>query len=211
MPIAQTTSWLATVARSGRARKPRQQARQEKHLVLYEYEGCPMCRRVREAVTDLGLTVEVRPCPVGGTRFRPEAEELAGKVQFPFLVDPNHDVAMLESTDIVEHLYRSYGDGKVPTWLLGGSFVMTSQLASMLRLGRGAFARPSRPADGLVELRGNESDPAARRVREVLCELQVPWVRTAGELRFHDPSSATTLESADEIIDWVRAAYADVP
>lgn len=46
--------------------------RPETRLELYEYEGCPFCRKVREAVSMLDLTVLVRPTPKGGERFRPE-------------------------------------------------------------------------------------------------------------------------------------------
>lgn len=33
-------------------------------LQLYEFEACPFCRRVREAITDLDLNVEVRVAPL---------------------------------------------------------------------------------------------------------------------------------------------------
>ena len=33
----------------------------EKPIVLYDMEGCPYCRRVREALTALNLDVEIRP------------------------------------------------------------------------------------------------------------------------------------------------------
>ncbi|MCY1012286.1 glutathione S-transferase N-terminal domain-containing protein [Nannocystis pusilla] len=40
-------------------------------LVLYEFEACPFCRKVREALVWLDLDVTMRPCPPGGTRFGP--------------------------------------------------------------------------------------------------------------------------------------------
>ena len=42
---------------------------------------------------------------------RAEVEALGGKMSFPFLVDPNQDVAMYESADIVAYLYDTYGNG----------------------------------------------------------------------------------------------------
>lgn len=39
-------------------------------LQLYEYELSPFCRRVREAITDLDLNVEIYPCPWGAKRTR---------------------------------------------------------------------------------------------------------------------------------------------
>ncbi|TNE92907.1 MAG: hypothetical protein EP330_00150 [Deltaproteobacteria bacterium] len=85
-----------------------------------------MCRRVRLAIEDLDLVTEVRPCPRGGTRFRNEAIERSGKRQFPFLVDPNTDTAMLESADIVKYLYATYGEGRDPSHLLGPGFHLRS-------------------------------------------------------------------------------------
>ena len=63
--------------------------RPEKPLILYEYEACPFCRKVREALTQLDLSVQIRPCPRGGQRFRPEVVRHGGREQFPYLIDPN--------------------------------------------------------------------------------------------------------------------------
>lgn len=61
----------------------------EKALKLYEFEGSPFCRRVREVMTLLNLDYEVYPCPKGGTKYRKQVKELGGKMRFPFLVDEN--------------------------------------------------------------------------------------------------------------------------
>lgn len=37
--------------------------RPEKPLVLHEYDASPYCKRVREMIHLLDLTVEYRPCP----------------------------------------------------------------------------------------------------------------------------------------------------
>ena len=78
---------------------------------MYDFEACPFCRKVRAALSVLDLDYEVRPCPKGGARYRPEAVALSGKAQFPLLVDGG--TAMLESAAIVKHLFEKYGDGKV--------------------------------------------------------------------------------------------------
>lgn len=59
-------SFSASLARLGfgidiasGARKP------EERLVLYDFEACPFCRKVREALSHLGLEVEVRPTGMG--------------------------------------------------------------------------------------------------------------------------------------------------
>lgn len=101
-------------------------------LVLYQYEGCPMCRRVRLAIAALDLPTEIRSCPRGGTRFRPEALALAGKRQFPFLVDPNTGASMLESVDIVAYLYAEYGQGPPPPHLTGPRFHLGSLASRVL-------------------------------------------------------------------------------
>jgi hypothetical protein len=207
--LANTASWMSTAARAGHARAPGNAlgARPELPLILYEYEACPMCRRVREALTDLALPVEIRPCPRGGERFRPEAIARAGKRQFPFLVDPNTGDELLDSDRIVAHLYATYGEGDVPSWLTAASFPVTSTLASVLRGAAGARARRSEGPTSPVELRSNESDPKARRVREVLCELEIPYVRTAGALRLRDPESGTVHEEPSAAIAWLVARF----
>ena len=72
----------------------------EKPIVLYDMEGCPYCRRVREALTALNLDVEIRPCPKGGSVFRAQAEALGGRQQFPLLADQNTGTVMYESEEI---------------------------------------------------------------------------------------------------------------
>jgi len=70
-------------------------------LQLYEFEVCPFCKKVREAISMLDLDVEVYPCPKGGDRFRSVVLEKGGKSMFPFLVDPNTNKEMYESDEIV--------------------------------------------------------------------------------------------------------------
>ena len=87
----------------------------EKPLQLYEFEGSPFCRRVREVLTLLNLDYEVYPCPKGGQKYRKIVQEKGGKQQFPFLVDENSGVALYESQDIIHYLFQHYGKtGKTP-------------------------------------------------------------------------------------------------
>ena len=86
--------------------------RPKKPLELYEYESCPYCRKVREALSMLDLEAMVYPCPKGGKRFRARVEERGGKQQFPYLVDPNTDTEMYESDDIVAYLEAEYGTSR---------------------------------------------------------------------------------------------------
>ena len=77
-------------------------------IELFEYEGSPYCRKVREAAAVLDLDVLFRPCPSGETHWRPMAKA-EGAATFPYLKDPNTGVSMIESDDIVEYLFRTYG------------------------------------------------------------------------------------------------------
>lgn len=144
-------------------------------LELYEFEGCPFCRLVREALTEMDLDVLIRPCPKGGKRFRPEAAERGGKAQFPYLVDPNAGAALYESKDIVRYLAETYGARRLRQTPHGLQSV-TSQLAAIPRIGRGVFARPSKAPEQPLELYSFESSPYSRLVRERLCELELPYI-----------------------------------
>ncbi len=65
-------------------------------IILYEFEACPFCRKVREAVSMLELDVEFRPCPKDSktckSNYRQEMKDKFGgkrKITFPFMTDPN--------------------------------------------------------------------------------------------------------------------------
>jgi glutathione S-transferase len=128
---------------------------------------------VREALSALDLDAEVRPCPTGGTRFRPE---LAGR-SVPLLEDPNTDTTLSGSQAIVSHLYARYGAGS-PPWVLNVTPVRiaTGLLARALTNGRGGKARPSRAPEHPLEFYSFEASPPCRMVRFLLCELELPYV-----------------------------------
>jgi glutathione S-transferase len=172
---ARLTSWLRAGA-GGRVVGAG--ARPEAPLVLYEFEACPFCRRVREALTRLDLEVTIKPCPKGGTRFRDELLRLGGREQFPFLVDVGAGRSLYESSDIVAHLEARYGaaDGAQARTASRGVLATAALVAS--GLGRGAAggrARPSRAADQPLVFAGYEAQPESRLVREVLCELELAY------------------------------------
>ncbi len=202
--------------------------RPEKRLELYDIEACPYCRKVREALTMLDLDVLIRPTPHGGTRFRPEAIARGGKEQFPLLVDPNVDALIYESDEIVAHLYARYGHGRPPLGLRLGTFGnATSGLASVLRAGGGRNVRPARahaPIEPL-ELWSFELSPYSRRVREELCELELPYVlhnvgresprrpellARAGKVMvpyLEDPNTNTKMFESREIVRYLGDTY----
>lgn len=183
------SSALATALRPGvgitahpAARKP------AKLLELYEFEGCPYCRLVREALTELDLDAMIYPCPKGGKRFRPKVRKMGGKTQFPYLVDPNTGERMYESLDIIAYLFETYGQRRLPLkWRAGLVQKLGSSVTGLARGMNGVHARPSqRPAEPL-ELYSFESSPFARPVRDLLCELEIPYIlRSAGRTRLSD-------------------------
>jgi glutathione S-transferase len=151
--------------------------RPEQPLELYEYEGCPFCRKVREALSMLDLEARIYPCPRGGTRFRPEVERRGGRPQFPYLVDPNTGREMYESNDITRYLYETYGTGRRALSLsLGPVSTLNAALVSIPRLGRGSRARPNRAPGQPLELWSFEASPYCRIAREVLSELEIPYL-----------------------------------
>jgi glutathione S-transferase len=160
------------LARGMTVRKP-VGARPEKPLTLWDFERCPHSRIVREALTELDLDVEVRPCPRGGTRFRPA---LQGGSGVPQLRDDNTGEHLVGSTVIVKHLFARYGNGSAP-FLVNATPVRiaTGLVARALTGGRGAFARPSRAPEKPLELFSFEASPYCRFARFVLCELELPY------------------------------------
>jgi glutathione S-transferase len=147
----------------------------ERPLELYDFEICPYCRIAREALSALSLDPLVYPCPRGGTLFREKVKREGGRYQFPYLVDSNTGVSMYESADIVEYLFREYGDGRAPWFLRQRAFaVSTSMLASAFRANRGRYAVASRQPEKLLELYSYEGSPFCRIAREALCELELP-------------------------------------
>ncbi len=182
------SSTLASTLRFWRGTNARGSVRQPaRPLQLYEFEACPFCRLVREALTELDLDALIYPSPHGGQRFRPKVAQLGGKQQFPFLVDPNAGESMYESGDIIAYLYRTYGGRPAPTRLLRTLDVTSSVLASVPRLRAGSHARPSKAPKRPLELFSFESSPYSRRVRELLCELELPYLlRSTGKARWQD-------------------------
>ncbi|EEC77351.1 hypothetical protein OsI_16033 [Oryza sativa Indica Group] len=147
-------------------------------LQLYEFEACPFCRRVREAMTELDLSAEVYPCPKGSLRHRDVVKKIGGKEQFPLLVDASNGVTMYESGDIVKYLFRQYGEGNSPSFGLLESTILTGWVPTLLRAGRGMtlWNKAGVVPEDKLELFSFENNTYARIVREALCELEVPYI-----------------------------------
>ena len=212
------TSFAASAARLGAGLSVgRLGRRPERMLEIFEFEACPFCRKVRDALSMLDLEAVVYPCPKGGQRFRPVLAKRGGKLQFPWLDDPNTGRSMYESEEIVRYLFATYGDGNMPWQLsIGPLSTATAALASAWRPGAGGFARPSREPREELELWSFEASPYCRLVREALCSLELPYilhnvakgspsreafVARSGRMQvpwLHDPNTGVSMfESAD--------------
>lgn len=204
------------------------------NVVLYEFEACPYCRKVREAITALDLDVTIMPSP-RGSRYRLDVEALGGKSQFPFLVDGS--TSMYESDAIIAYLTASYGppglSPRAVSEVLGGPIGLTSGLvASALRGFRGgALSRQSLPALKAayqpLELYSYENNQFCRPVRELLCELALPYrlkstgkgsprrttfakVRGDGTTAcpfLVDPNTGVRIGESSEILDYLTKTY----
>ena len=151
--------------------------RPDRRLELYETEGCPFSRMVREALSILDLDATIHPCPKGGTRFRKNVEAAAGRYTIPVLVDANAGIALADSEEIIRHLFSAYGDGKLPFAFRGRRFTtLTSKLATTLRAGRGVDVAQSSAPEQLLELYSYEASPYCRVVRETLSRLEIPYL-----------------------------------
>ena len=177
-----TSSVFASSARAwrGTAAFGRSTVQAEKLLVLYDIEASPYCRLVREVLCELDLDAMIYPCPKGGMRFRPAALDISGISQFPLLVDPNTGDDILESANIIAHLYKHYGGDRAqkPSGAKRQLAVASSVLATLSRsLGGvpGLSAKASSAPDQPLELYSFESSPYSRPVRELLCELEIPY------------------------------------
>jgi len=201
--------------------------RPEKTLELYEFEGCPFCRKVREALSILDLDAMIYPCPQNGPRFRPQILERAGKTQFPYFFDPNTGREMYESDIIVGYLFANYGDSHIP-WALSTPLLTnaSSFVASIARTTAGRRYRKAAPPAQPLELWSFEASPFCRLVRERLCELEIPYllrnvakgsakrkefIARSGKMMvpyLHDPNTGKEMFESADICAYLDKTYA---
>ncbi len=223
-----TTSSASSLLRAGTGfRVGRLGPRPEKTPELYEFENCPFCRKVREALSILDLEADVRPCPKNGPRYREAVRKRGGKAQFPYLIDPNTGTEMYESDDIVEYLFDRYGDGSVPFSLAVPVLRdLSSILSGLPRIGYGSHYRKARQPDQNLELYSFEASPFSRLVREALCTLELPYrlhnvakgspsrddfVKRSGRMLVPylvDPNTGTAMFESADIVQYLEETYA---
>ncbi len=156
--------------------------------VLYDIEASPYCRLVREAASALHLDLDIRPCPKGGQRFRPEAERLGGRCQFPLLIDSNTGKVLYESADIIDYLFQTYAGRTTPAGYRASRLHTAESFVATISRGlKGLKASPSRGAEQPLALWSFEASPYSRLVRERLCELELPYsVHNLGKEQWQD-------------------------
>lgn len=227
------SSFAATAVRLGRGLYPRitadRRPEPRRMLELYDFEACPYCRKVREVLCELDLDYLARPVAHGSPR-RDELVRLGGKMQAPYLHDPNTGTGLYESDDIMAYLNATYGNGERAGWRLpvpGLIDDVDSMLASAVRLGRGARREGATVRADLqpLTLYNMEGSPYCRKVREVLSELDLEHVvrnvpkgspkraeleRRGGKIQVPylvDPNTGLELYESDAIVAYLCRQY----
>ena len=205
-------SFLASGLRLGAGGRARTEPAQDKALILYEFENCPYCRIARESLSAAGVRVEVRPCPKGGTRFRPEVARLGGKSMFPYLIDPNTNTAMYESADIARHARNTYGSGRMPVvHRLGPLNIILSIAVFWARPLRGMFARTAEEPAQALEFNAAEHTPGARIIREFLSTREIRYVWSSmsdtGSPALYDPNTGEVRTGSLNILTYLDGTY----
>ena len=126
--IALLSSMLCSATRLTRGISFTGSKKPEHLLELFSFESSPFSRPVRERLTELGIPYVLRNLgkqqmsdmgppefrfttkpyvPLPGSK-REAMNEKSGKVQVPYLVDPNTGAEMFESWDIIDYLNKTY-------------------------------------------------------------------------------------------------------
>ncbi|MBV1858837.1 MAG: glutathione S-transferase N-terminal domain-containing protein [Nannocystaceae bacterium] len=82
-------------------------------LSLYHFDTCPYCVRVRRALKDLGLDLELKDI-LRDSAAHADLVAATGRQSVPVLHIEDGDVWMPESGDIVRFLYERFGEGRAP-------------------------------------------------------------------------------------------------
>jgi len=122
------TSMLASAPRTTRGMTANSGVQPEYMLELYSFESSPYARVVRECLCEMEIAYIVRNCgrsewrewvlpgvrkvlrvtPDSKLENRRILQTDEGKVSIPFLYDPNSNIGMFESADIVDYLKEHY-------------------------------------------------------------------------------------------------------
>lgn len=110
--LATATAALASASRPGAGGRARPSRAPSEPLELWSFEASPYCRLVREALSSLELPYFLHNV-AKGSPSREAFVRRSGKMQVPYLHDPNTGVSMFESAEIIDYLDRTYArDGR---------------------------------------------------------------------------------------------------
>lgn len=154
-------------------------------LVLYEYNGCPFCQRVRAVISELDLDVHVFPTPrvtvkayakAEGSRYRPEVKAKSGQLMFPYLEDPNSGVRMSDSGAIIGYLLETYARGAEARAF--SSLPISRLMIRSLRLSLyfGVLRVPSRLPEKPLVFYGAQGHAHSVMVFDALSCLELPYL-----------------------------------
>ncbi len=106
-PLTNFRSFAASAVRM-KTGKLRASRAPKEMLELYSFEASPFCRIVRETLTAFELPYKLHNVARGSSK-RDAFLARSGKMMVPYLIDPNEQVEMFESAEIVRYLERTYG------------------------------------------------------------------------------------------------------
>ncbi len=107
-PLSIPSLGLASLLRLGQGQQVRPSKAPNEPLILWNFEGSPYCRLVRETLCTLEIPYLARNVAKGSSH-RPLLIQKAGKMQVPYLEDPNTGTALFESLQICRYLEQTYG------------------------------------------------------------------------------------------------------
>lgn len=109
-PLNTLSATFASAARPfGGFAKVARQSQPAQLLELWSFEASPYCRKVREELHRLDLDFVTHNVGKKSLK-RPAFVQRSGRMQVPYLEDPNTGTALFESDDIVSYLRETYGD-----------------------------------------------------------------------------------------------------
>lgn len=201
-------------------------------IMIYDQEGSPSCRLVREACSILSLTVNFRPCPKNGVQYMSQLPIGTKIDDLPMVYDPNTSIEWTASLErgiqpILLYLFKTYGNGYVPWVLSNPSFTkVTSTLAMASRFGLGSTYRSANKPLKPLTVWGYETSPFCKIVTETLCAHELEYVmiytprgspnrqRMVDEYgRFQvplliDPNTGVELWESSAICEYLQKQYA---
>ena len=120
----QWTAYISSIFRYGKGQSITPAAKQRSSsylpIILYNYENNQFCRLVREVLTELNLPFELKNVAKKSPRRQDDLAKVSidGSTQCPFIIDPNTNVKMKESKDIILYLYKEYANWTPPNEIL---------------------------------------------------------------------------------------------